>query len=209
MPYTIEKSSPLNITLLYDELSLADLDRTAIRNILGREGIVPFDTPEMLLMVSSPTQINVQARNRRLIVIDQNSETSVDQSRLPILAAQLHQTVEGSNLVAYGFNYQLGVEHEGEEIPELLKRVFVPNLENIERLVGGEVRSAKPRIAFTRGDINYSLQLSFVDGVSTRLDLFFNAHFDADALPDGEELAFSFVAQYGTLREIIDRLLGE
>ncbi|MBL7199485.1 MAG: hypothetical protein ISS56_05005 [Anaerolineae bacterium] len=206
MVYQIERHLPFNIALLYDAFSLDDVDRTAIREILGREGITPLETPDVMLMVSTGSNIVVQAGNRRILVIDQSENPTIEGSPIPSVAARVHTTVPGS-LVAFGFNYDLGISQAQPPANELLINRFLPNREEMEALLDGDVQSVAPTIRFTRGDVRYMLGIRGAD--DTHLHVHFNAEFAQTPLPGAEELARSFASEFDVLRQTLDRVLGE
>ncbi len=204
MSYEIKTCMPVNITLVYDELSLQDVDRTAIWNILGKEDVIPFDTPDFLLMVAKSRNVVVQIGDGRIRVTDQN-DRPVDQSQIPEIACETHGTVAKSKLTAYGFNYSLRVQQDKHSVTELLKRVFLPNPDQIEGLVGGTVESVAPHVVFTRDGIRHLLAFDASD--DTDLQARLNAHFESDALPSLEDLRASFLAEFDALCDILERLL--
>lgn len=196
-----------NITLLYDALPLADIDRNGFRAILRTDQIVVMDTPEMLVMIAPALQVVIQLGDRRIRINDQKSQ-SADKSEIAALAVRANQLITSPRLTAYGFNFDTVLAWGGTEPTSVfLKRRFLSDVDKLSGLVQGEIQSIAPRIIFTREQVRYDIILEPSD--DKRINAHINAHFAGVGLPDEAGLQSAFIAEFNGFIKVLHRLLEE
>lgn len=207
MSYELKAFLSTNITLVYDRLPLENIDRNALRNILGTTKVLLMDSPEMIVALAPPSKIVLQLGDRRIRITDSDNKPA-DKSGIWSMALQAIKLVLTSKLVAYGFNYDVGIKWCGSQpVREFLKKRFLPNAPEIAKLVEGEIQIPVPRIMFTRGKTLYDLLLEPIDEQDIKIHI--NAHFQRNVFPNEKELQKSFVTEFNVFLNILGKLLRE
>ena len=133
MAHIIASHPGINVTLVYDALSLGSVDRDALRAALGSEDIVSMYSPELLVMFSPVQKTVLQLSDRRLRAIDQGDRTP-DQTKLPFIAVQANKAVKSGQLKAYGFNYDLIIKWQSAQpVERFLRDYFVRDARHLEQ----------------------------------------------------------------------------
>lgn len=213
MSSKIETHSSCNITLVYDVLPLAQIDRNALRQIVDEPDVVTIDAPEILVVISALSKVHLRLGNRRVRVTDQNNRPP-GESPIPSMVSQVHQLATASKLAAYGFNYDVTVlDEEGRRARQLVKDRFLRDEEGLAQLLEGEIVWTVPRYIFDRGQARYDLILEPRDGPQVVAHL--NVHFElaaqltVEGLPPEEDLRGQFVEEYDWFSTLLGRLLKE
>ena len=190
-----------NITLVLDSLDLARVSRDKIRASVSQAAMM--DTPD-LLVVMAPPGIVVQIAEKRIIVGDQ-TQSAPGQVDVWSPAATAFAAANEPKLVAFGFNYNVGVVLEDvTEAAAHLTRLFLPTADTLQALLQVQNLSAVPRLVYSRDSIRYDLRLEPVEGPKIKVHL--NAHFAGRPLPDLAGLRQSFIAQFDEVGRILGAL---
>ncbi len=207
MDITAQTVLSQNITLLYDSVNVQVIDSGKLKELAG----IPskpmlMDTSDMIVAVYPPYPVIIQIRDRRIsITLQQHGE---DIGGIPLwgVAVECNQLVPKSTLLAYGFNYDVGVEFDEGNANSVIIRLFVSNPQRIEGLITGQLLSSIPRFKFRRGEVLYDLVLEPVE--ERRVIVHLNAHFahEGIALPSQDQLRTSFYDEYRYLTSILPGL---
>jgi hypothetical protein len=199
MNYKIDAYLGSNITILLDNLDLSKVSRDELRSLYDQIGMM--DTPD-LLVVLHPSGFTIQFAERRIIVGDQR-QSPISQMDLWTPALKAFSLIRDNKLIAYGFNYILGLlMDEHESVQDYLTRAFLPQSAQLAEKLEIESLSTFPRLIYSRGQTRYDIRMEPSD--SNRFILHLNAHFNTQALPDLELLKSSFISEV----EEVNRLLG-
>jgi hypothetical protein len=198
-----------NVTIVYDALDLTTIDRNLLRELLDTSAPVIMDTPDMIVASAVAEALFVQIGDRRIRVTYQRQGADLKDDELCRMAARADALVHRpqSGLVAYGFNYDLGVVVENEDARRLVLEAMAPRRDAIEAALEGELVNAIPRFLFLAGGTRYDL---IVEPESAgRLKVHLNTHFEGQraSLPAVDELRASFVREYERLVGLVSRLL--
>jgi hypothetical protein len=194
-----------NITLVYDSLDLQTIDSSKLKGLIASAKPMVMDTPEMIVAVYPPMPVVIQMGDRRTRITLQQESEEIGAVPLWEIALKCHQFVSQSQLVAYGFNYDVGAAVTDENAQTITMDLFVPNQETIERILDGHLVSFIPRFKFKRGETLYDLILEPLD--EKRVKAHLNAHFEGKSLPPKDQLKVSFHQEFGYLISILPRLL--
>jgi hypothetical protein len=183
----------INITLLYDTLSLERLDRNRLRGVFKDPLLSVMDTPELVVIFAPTHSLVAQFGDKRVRLTDQ-SQPLIEQTNLAELATQVDKTIQGSKLVAYGFNFEIAlVLNDGQTPASILKARFLPDEEHIALLVDGQIEIMAPRLVFWRGATRYDL---FFDPDPKLLKAHINVHFETNKLPSAKALQESMRTEH-------------
>lgn len=194
-----------NITLVYKTLDLKIIDSREIKKLLG-DNVLGTDAPDMLFFIHpiGPTIIQIGDRRIRITYSGESDEFKA----LWDIARGSHDQVTDSNLLAYGFNYDLGVEITDGDVNKRVIEQYIPDLSGIESILDGHLLSVSPVIKYQRGQTRYDLVLEPVD--ASRIKIHMNAHFGNDGitLPNQEQLEISFIEEFNYLKSVLSRHFG-
>jgi len=207
MDIDIQRVLSQNITLVYDSLDLRTIDTSELKGLMGVEAKpMVMDTPEMIVAVYPPHPLIIQIGDRRIRVTFPRESEDIGAVPLWEIAIKCHQLVPQSQLVAYGFNYDVEVELAGGNAHKVMLDLFVSNPKMIENALKGHLVSSIPRIKFRRGQTIYDLVLEPVDEQHLKVHL--NAHFQFEGitLPSEDRLEESFRHEFGYLTSMLPRL---
>jgi hypothetical protein len=200
-----------NITLVYDVLKTQQADSQALKEILeGKFQPMLMDTPEMVVAAYPPTPLVIQVADNRIRVSLQQQEAEIGE--FPLWQAAIESTevaAPASRLIAYGFNYDLGLLLTGQDAHELMLDRFLSNKDDIETSLGGSIWSFVPRFRFRRGETRYELVLDpLLD--RRRVKVHLNVHFEWEdiSLPV-ETLESAYCGEFDYLVSLLPRMLNE
>ena len=183
----------LNITLVYDALPLDRLDRNRLRAVFNDKQLTVMDIPELAVMFAPTHAVVAQFGDQRVRLTDQRQH-AVEQSPLADLATQIAEVIQGSRLMAYGFNYEISlVSDDSQTAAQMLKTRFLPDEEQLALLVGGQIEIVAPRLVFWRSGVRYDL---FFDPNPQQLKAHLNVHFAASGLPGVKALKEAMRTEY-------------
>jgi hypothetical protein len=197
-----------SITLVYDTLDLGPnhIDRNKIR-ILPDATPVVMDTPDMLVVIYPTKNVFLQLGERRIRVIVQRAEQKIGTAPVWQWAGRLHGLVTRSNLVAYGFNYDVRLTLPKDASTLLVER-FAPEAHKWVAPLGAEFRSFIPRIKYARGETLYDLILDPLDTSNVNdLKAHLNVHFASGEFPAEQTLEASYRKEYALFEEGLQKLL--
>jgi len=176
-----------NITLVYDSLDLQTIDSSRLKGIMDGKAIV-MDTPDMIVSLRPP--IIIQMGDRRIRITLQQESKEIGGLPLWEIALKCHQLVpHQSQLVAYGFNYDVGATVADGNAYTITMDPFVSNRQRIEKALEGHLVSFIPRLKFKRGETLYDLILEPLD--EKQITVHLNAHFKDNTLPSQDQLEAS------------------
>jgi hypothetical protein len=212
MNITIKKILNQNITLVYDSLDLQTIDRNELRKLFD-EGVSPtvMDSPGMLVIIAPSTQTIVQMGGNRILVTLPQQSQEIGQK--PIWDVTVNCTHLLSNtkseIIAYGFNYNIEVETALEEVP--IDKSFVPLFlarpTVFEKRLDGQLLSFVPRFVFLREQKKYDLKLKPVGERNLQVQL--NVHYQVEEypFPSAERLQKAFFEEFEYLKSILPKIL--
>jgi len=198
-----------NITLVFDSLDLGSIDSNKLKRLRG-DGVqspVLMDTPEMIVAIFPPEPLVVQIGDKRIRLTLQG-EHDVGSVPLWEFAAGCKKLVpkSKSNVIAYGFNYDIGVMIHDEQAMSMLQERFLCDAAQIEQVLEGELHSFTPRFKFNRNGTSYDLILEPIDDQHIKAHQ--NAHFvSQNRLPSPSKLESSYLEEYQYFARIISKLL--
>jgi hypothetical protein len=202
-----------NITLVYDALELDNVDRNALRGLV-ETSVKPMimDTPEMIVAVFPQGPVIIQVGDRRLRVNYQRHDETLGAIPLWEIAAEGHRMLKSDSapeLIAYGFNYDIGYSFQDVEAASALVNLFLSEsqVQLWETATSGEILSTTPKLKFRRDTTVYDLVLQPLQ--AERMKVHLNAHFETSGitLPESETLGGSFREEYSYLQSILSELL--
>jgi hypothetical protein len=193
-----------NITLVYESLDLQTIDSGKLKGLMADTKPMVMDTPEMIVAVYPPMPIIIQMGDRRTRITLQQESEQIGAAPIWETTIECHQLVPQSQLVAYGFNYDVGAVVRGAGVHTIITDLFAPNRDALEEALEGRVVSFIPRFKFKRGEALYDLILEPLDEEQIKAHL--NAHFEGRTLPSREELEASFRQEFEYLVSMLPRL---
>jgi hypothetical protein len=194
-----------NITLLYDALDLKTVDSKKLKVLMDVEGVL-MDTPEMIVALFPAVPLIIQMGDRRARITLQQESQEIGSTPLWDIAYNCSGIAQesGAKLIAYGFNYDLGVQAVDGDAQLTTLELFLSNRQALEDILGGHFFSFVPRLRFRRDETSYDLILEPLD--ARRIKVHLNAHFDVDELPSKEQLEDSFRREFAYLISILPEL---
>ena len=196
-----------NITLVYDKLDLQAIGSSKLKGLVGGDiKAIVMDTPEMIVAAYPPTPVTIQMGDKRIRITLQQENEDIGCVPLWIIAANCHQLVLHSQLIAYGFNYDAEVKIANANAQTIIKDLFLSNQQVIENTLEGHLLSFTPRLQFERDGTLYDLMLELLDEEHIKAHL--NAHFGDRPLPAQDQLEASFRQEYEYLVLVLTRLFG-
>lgn len=198
-----------NITLLYDSLDPRAIDSGKLKGLMGVQvKPVLMDTPAMIVALYPPSPMIIQMGDRRTRITLQQESEGIGSVPLWEIALKCHELVLESQLVAYGFNYDVRGEFTDGNAQTATITMFVSNPQRVETALEGHLLSSIPRFKFRRDETLYDLLLEAIDDQHIKVHL--NAHFEFEgiALPSADHLEVSFRQEFEYLVSMLPRLLG-
>jgi len=201
----IQRVLSQNLTLVYDSLDLQTIDSSKLKGLMGVEAkAMVMDTPGMIVAVYPPDPIIIQMGDKRTRITLQRQSEDIGAVPLWEIVVKCHQLVPQAQLVAYGFNYDVGAVVADGNAYTITMNLFVSNRQMIENVLEGHLWSFVPRLKFKRGGTLYDLILEPRD--EQRIKAHFNAHFQDNTLPPQDQLEGSFRQEFGYLVSMLPRL---
>jgi hypothetical protein len=211
MVIDIETVLGCNFTLVYDTLDLRTIDRNKIREIIPDITPTIMDTPEMVVVVYSPSPWLFQFGDRRIRINVAAEVKGPGDFPLWEYAIKCNDLIptDKASLIAYGYNFDFGIRFQDITPQNVLISKFVSNRPALEDTLQGSLISYRPRIVFKTGDVQYDVIFDPVDEV--RMKVHGNVHFQFAGiqLPSRDELKVSFIGQYEHLSNVIEKLINE
>jgi len=204
MDIDIQSVLSQNITLVYDALDLRSIDTGKLKGFLDAKAMV-MDTPEMIVAVYPPHPLIIQIGDRRIRVTFPRESEDIGTVPLWEIAIKCHQLVPQSQLVAYGFNYDVGSVVTGNA-QTITMNLFVSNRQMVEKALEGHLESFIPRLKFKRGETLYDLILEPLDEKRVKAHLNVHFQFKGITLPSQDRLEASFRQEFGYLVSMLSRL---
>ena len=209
MSVEIQSILSQNITIVYESLNLKSIDTHKLKSLLD-EKITPtvMDTPEMIVAVYPSDPIFVQIGEDRVRITLPRKVEDIGTVPLWEIASKCDQLVSQmkSLPIAFGFNYDVTLASKVDNATEMLKDLFIPDVEDVDKKIDGHVLAITPRLIFKRDDTRYDLILESVDD---HIKAHLNAHFvhKDKPLPTKDELELAFRREYGFFVMVLSRLL--
>lgn len=189
-----------NITLLYESIDPKDVDTRGLKTML-KVPVQVVDTPEMILAIYPVGPTIIQIADNRIRITSQKetgdlNNVGSDQKGLHLwrMALEAHRTLDKPNLIAYGFNYRVGVTVVEGEATTLLNNKFMLNISAVSEALQAEKVQITPRVKYHRGETEYDLILEALDEKKAGVHL--NAHFKETAFPTQKVLKASFQNEF-------------
>lgn len=207
MNIDIQRVLSQNITLVYDALDLRTIDSSKLKVLMGvKAKPMVMDTPEMIVAVYPPDPVIIQMGDKRTRITLQRQSEDIGTVPLWEIALKCNQLASKSTLVAYGFNYDVGVEFAKGNVHTIMIDMFVSNPQKIENALEGHLLSSIPRLKLRRDQTLYDLVLEPVNEQHIKVHL--NAHFEFEGitLPSQDQLETSFRQEFGYLISVLPRL---
>lgn len=198
-----------NITLVYDSLDLQAIDSRKLKALITGAQPMVMDSPNMIVALYPPTPLIIQFGDKRIRITLQRESKDIGGIPLWEIALKCHQLAPGqSQLVAYGFNYDVGLAVADGDAEAITIDLFVSNRRMIEDVLEGRLSSFVPRLRFKRDETLYDLVLEPID--EKRIKAHLNTHFEFEGItfPSSEQLEASFRQEFDYLVSMLLRLLG-
>lgn len=207
MDIDIQRVLSQNITLVYDLLDLRTIDTSKLKGLMGVEAKpMVMDTPEMIVAVYPPHPLIIQIGDRRIRVTFPRESEDIGAVPLWEIAIKCHQLVPQSQLIAYGFNYDVGAVAADGNAQAITMDLFVSNRQMIEKALEGHLESFIPRLKFKRGETLYDLILEPLDEKRVKAHLNVHFQFEGITLPSQDRLEVSFRQEFGYLVSMLSKL---
>lgn len=188
-------SAPIN-HLLISQKDLLNLFKT--ENQENNKHNTFIEAPGLKVLAFPDKQKEIIFEATRVLINDktgrQIEKTEIVEDLLNILKIS---SIEQDKLTAYGFNYDVVVLPDGSF--------------NISDLVGskiiniGNIKSAGVNFSFEKDNINLVLDIRPI-GNEQKFIAHFNAHFNANKLPDSIKLKKEIGAQFEEMKKIIEKI---
>lgn len=209
MQTRIQRVLSQNITLVYESLNLQAVDGSKLKRLMGAETApLLMDTPAIMVAVYPPEPILIQIADRRIRITNQQQSEEAGKVPLWDIAVKCNQLVAEPRpeLVAYGFNYDLGVGVEGGNADQAAIALFIADRDGVNGLLDGQLLSLVPRLRFRRGETRYDLVLDPMGPDRMKVNL--NAHYESQrvVLPSAARLQASYMSEFEYLVEMLPRL---
>ncbi|NLF13584.1 MAG: hypothetical protein GX597_17520 [Anaerolineaceae bacterium] len=211
MNYPVASILSQNITLLYDRLDLPSVNIDELKQLPGAETQpMVMATPEMVVVMYPSEHVVIQIGDRRVRLTLPEPNAELGSAPLPEFAQQCNRLVRkaSSNLVAYGFNYDVLVGMGDSNANELSIEIFIADRNKVESAIQGKLMSFAPRFRFQREQKRYDLVLEPVD--EHHIQAHFNSHseFANIGLPSAGRLRKSFHEEFSFLSSILKSIFG-
>jgi hypothetical protein len=200
-----------NITLVYDNLDLREIDPGILKRKLSQATTV-VDTPQLIAVVDPTVPFFIQFADNRIRLTIQKKPYDPDtfgkfgSNNIWNLAFESNKFAEKQKrqLVAYGFNYDVVSKNgEGDYIQSLNKKFFI-DVDGVKNILGVEDVLILPRLKFMHEDVQYDLRLEPINEADLKAHL--NAHFAVNKFPNVKNLRNHFVRNFGYLLEQLEKL---
>lgn len=196
----------INVTFVFQDLNRDYISRDHIRGIVDDKPIIT-DLPDVLVVIYPQQEIQAIFEGRRVMVnLAVRPEVSYDVDMLASIAIGVLNSVKGSNLVAYGFNFHGAGQLEGiQDVGSYFKNKFFREQAELESAFGS-IFSVAPRFGL-RGsayDINVSLEPH--DNNPSGFGFHFNFHKNRPAIPNVEQLGDEMRSTKGLIKELLEKI---
>jgi hypothetical protein len=201
MKFKIDAFLGSNISLVFESLDVPEISRDTVRSNFNQAALM--DTGDVLVILH-PSGIVTQFGDKRILVSDQ-SQSKVGDKDLWTFTWAAVQSIKHHNLIAYGFNYDLGilVEEIGAIQPYFTAQFLPQSAQLVEKLESTDL-TLIPRMLYNRGSIRYDIRMEPVE--MSKMVVHLNAHFAGQPLPDAETLKQSFISQLEEVNRFLDAI---
>ncbi|WP_322792907.1 hypothetical protein, partial [Bellilinea sp.] len=137
----------LNITIVYQSMSINDVNRQLIKELLGEsDKIITTEFPPDLLVFVNPLNATIiQFGDRRVRITSQSNEYT-DLSKY---AVEIHRGSPKLEMVAFGLNYDFEIALQEQESVPAIANIFGESLANyLEKLETTELVTFLPRVLY-------------------------------------------------------------
>lgn len=199
-----------NITLVYDSINLRHFDTSILKNLFeDKSNPAIVDTPEMIIAAFPELALVIQVGDRRIRITMQRETRDIEDFSIWEVASKTHLQVppDKHSLVAYGFNFDVGLSVEGRDSKEFIVAAFLASETELAERLGGEITSFIPRIVYIRDGKKYDLVLEPLE--DSRIKAHLNMHLDHTdlQLPASNELQAMYISEFAYLQEALERIL--
>jgi len=195
-----------DITLVYDSLDLQTIDTGELKTLLDIKPVV-MDTPELIVTIFPPIQLVIQFGDRRIRITHQQKVKEIGGVPLWEIAHKCCQLIPKSQLIAYGFNYDVGVVITEQDPQEVTRNLFISDPSLIDDLLEANLVAFTPRLKFEKNEIVYDLLLELLD--EKRIKVHLNTHFSANELPTQDMLKQSFYEEFEYFLSLLSKIFGQ
>ncbi len=192
-----------NITIVYQAIDLASIDTRQLRSLVKDIKPAIIDMPDMLVAAYPPLPLIIQFGDSRIRVTWQQETTELA-ALIWETALSCHRLVTQHPVIAYGFNYGVGVTVDDASGSIGVLSVFDFDRTALESALDGQLEFL-PRLQFQREGIHYDFIIERLD--SQRMKILLNAHFAGSELPPVNALEASFRSQYDYGLSLLHRIL--
>lgn len=203
----------VNITVVYDNLDLDSISRDRLRSMLPDvQPPIMADLPVVggaIALTYEPlqTQCLIDQRRIRISNVGQAAIERRPLSTVAQLAETTREIVEGANVIAYGFNYEVLVYLEDQDdIGRFLRVRFLNDPEDLDSRFGGRIDSIDLRLHCVLDEKEYNFRFRPSGSDTSQLQISCNVHFRRDTLPTAGDLQEHMVSEYDDIRAIAKRI---
>lgn len=195
-----------DITLVYDSLDLQTIDTGELKTLLDIKPVV-MDTPELIVTIFPSIQLVIQFGDRRIRITHQQEVKEIGSVPLWEIAHKCCQLIPKPQLVAYGFNYDVGVVITEQNPQEVTRNLFISDPASVDDLLEARLVAFTPRLKFEKKEIVYDLLLEILD--EKRIKAHLNTHFSEHELPTQEILKDAFYQEFEYFLSLLSKIFGQ
>lgn len=195
----------LNITIVYQSLSINDVNRQLVKELLGdKDKIITTEFPPDLLVFINPINTTVIQFGDRRVRITNQSGIYTDLSQY---AVEIHLSNPKLEMVAFGLNYDFEIGLQEQESVPAIANIFGKSLANyLEKLESTELVTFLPRVLYLIDGARHDLILE--PPMPNVVGAHLNVHFETNQLPGRDELAALQQSKFEYAFRILNNLLG-
>lgn len=202
-----------NITLVYAELDLQDIDSNGLKKLANIQASRVVVAPDQIV-ATYPPAILIQMDNRRIQLTLQQNDQQMGAVPLWQMASQCHELRSSpkAKLTAYGFNYGMEATLTDNNVYATITSMLEPNSERVKEIMGGDLvrMSFTPVVLFRKDKTICELTLAPTGEKVMRINL--NVHFEHEGinLPSADQFKASYEQnEYKDFLALLSRLAGE
>ena len=157
MPFEHKTILIQNITVVYKSLDVKTINTGKLKTLFKAPPTL-VDSPELILAVYPKWPLIVQFADDRVRItlqreISEFANVGVFEGvQLWKIALECHKLAKKSEIIAYGFNFDLGVTHT-QEITTLIQRDFLSDSSKIKEVLGADSLSILPRLKYKKNQM--------------------------------------------------------
>lgn len=204
MTVSIEKILTQNITVVYESLDYRSIDSNILKNMIENTQSVVMDTPENIVAIYPSKQVVIMIGDRRIKITNQAQSDEIAEIPLWDYVRRCHDSLSNAKVVAYGFNYDVGVSLGEINANEMVLNSFLENRGEMEDIFEGGIENFIPRYKFRRdGTLN---DLFFEVLGENKVKVHLNTHFEQDELPPKDVIAEQYRTQFAYFQSLVPKL---